>query len=187
MAEEVLDPRQQDALLRLARSTIERVIGGQSDGSTEADGEARPNLNAGAFVSLHKKGQLRGCIGTFETSKPVVEQVAEMAEAAATRDPRFSPVSQAEINDLDIEMSVLTPPRTVESVDEIVVGKHGLVVSQGYRRGVLLPQVATEYGWDKETFLRHTCHKAGLPQDAWTDENTTIQVFTAEVFGEKER
>lgn len=187
MSEEGLDPQQRSALLRVARTTIEHVIGGQGVGAEDATGDESPTINAGAFVSLHKKGQLRGCIGTFETTRPVVEQVVEMAEAAATRDPRFSPVAQAEIADLDIEISVLTPPRDIDGIDEIIVGKHGLVISQGYRRGVLLPQVATEYGWDRETFLRHTCHKAGLPDNAWTDPKTTIQVFTAEVFGENER
>lgn len=183
MSKEVLDQQQRDFLLRTARSTIERIVG-VKESPIDGSGGNEPTMNAGAFVSLHKKGHLRGCIGTFETSQPVVKQVTEMAEAAATRDPRFSPVTETEISDLDIEISVLTPPQTIESVDEIVVGTHGLVISQGYKRGVLLPQVATEYGWDRETFLRHTCQKAGLREDAWIDSKTTIQVFTAEVFGE---
>jgi len=185
MSEEVLDDRQRTALLRIARSTIERIVGATSRDDQEDGSGDRPDVKAGAFVSLHKRGQLRGCIGTFDTTQPVVQQVEEMAEAAATRDPRFRPVVESELGDLDIEISVLTPPRPIEDPEEILVGTHGLVISQGFRRGVLLPQVATEYGWDRETFLRHTCRKAGLSDDAWKDPQTTIQVFTAEVFGER--
>jgi AmmeMemoRadiSam system protein A len=185
MPEEVLNDRERNALLRVAREAIEQTVGASRERREPVGVSDRPSLKAGAFVSLHKGGNLRGCIGTFDMSQPVVDQVEEMAVAAATRDPRFRPVSEAEVGELDIEISVLTPPRRIESLDEIRVGVHGLMVSRGYQRGVLLPQVATEYGWDRETFLAHTCRKAGLPDTAWKDEDTVIQVFTAEVFGER--
>jgi AmmeMemoRadiSam system protein A len=185
MPEQVLEERERVALLRIARDAIVQTVGADDELREPVDESDRPSLCAGAFVSLHKKGQLRGCIGTFDTSQPVIKQVEEMAVAAATRDPRFRPVSQREVRDIDIEISVLTPPRTVTSTDEIQVGVHGLLVTRGYQRGVLLPQVATEYGWDRETFLVHTCRKAGLPDEAWQDPATVIQVFTAEVFGER--
>jgi AmmeMemoRadiSam system protein A len=107
-----------------------------------------------------------------------------MAVAAGTRDPRFSPLSRQELSSVDIEISVLTPPRAVESVDEIQIGRDGLVISRGYSRGVLLPQVAVEQDWDRTTFLQQTCRKAGLPPNAWEQSGTVIEVFTAEVFGE---
>lgn len=183
MKDTKLKEKERQHLLSRARHTIERVVGGRSGASID-DSDA-PEIDAGAFVSLHKKGSLRGCIGTFDTTSPIVKQVEEMAVAAATRDPRFSPVSESELDDLDIEISVLTPAREIEDIDEIHVGSHGLIISRGFQKGVLLPQVATEYGWDRETFLRHTCRKAGLPEDAWKDPNTKIELFTAEVFGEE--
>jgi AmmeMemoRadiSam system protein A len=184
MADEFLNEEERRALLRVARRQIQSTVGAPTT-SADADQPTLPELKAGAFVSLHKKGALRGCIGTFDTTRPVVQQVEDMALAAATRDPRFSPVTGAEEIDIDIEISVLTPPRTIEDIEEIEVGKHGIVITRGFMKGVLLPQVATEYGWDRETFLRHTCRKAGINEDAWRDSETEIQVFAAEVFGEK--
>lgn len=184
MTDKVLSDAARESLLRLARSQIEHVIERAGDAPLEAEG---PELNAGAFVSLHIAGRLRGCIGTFETSRPIREQVREMAVAAATRDPRFPPMTAQELPEVDIEISVLTPPRAISDVSEIVVGTHGLIVTRGYRRGVLLPQVAIEHGWDRQTFLEHTCVKAGLPADAWNSPETIVEVFTAEVFGEKPR
>lgn len=187
MKEESLTQDQREALLLIARQTIGNTIGKKSGNMPTENGVSEPfNMKAGAFVSIHKKGNLRGCIGTFDTTHPVENQIREMAAAAATRDPRFSPVEENEFDDIDIEISVLTPAKTISSIEEIVVGEHGIIISKGYRRGVLLPQVATEYGWDKKTFLEHTCRKAGLPNHAWKDEETTIQIFRAEVFGEKE-
>jgi hypothetical protein len=180
---DALSSEEQVALLALARSEIEETLRGRRAGRKPAT--PLPQIKAGAFVSLHKHGQLRGCIGTFDTSRPVVEQVRQMAVAAATRDSRFAPMTDAELDAVDIEISVLTPPRRISDPGEINVGEHGLVISRGWKRGVLLPQVATEYGWDRETFLQHTCLKAGLPEDAWTEPETEIQVFSAQVFGEK--
>ncbi len=136
----------------------------------------------GAFVSLHKHGQLRGCIGNIHAQKPLYLTVKEMAKAAAFEDPRFTQVTLEELEDLQIEISVLTPLKKVKDLKEIEVGKHGIYIVKGYCSGLLLPQVASEYGWDRETFLEHTCYKAGLPKDAWKDEDTEIFIFSAQVF-----
>jgi AmmeMemoRadiSam system protein A len=136
----------------------------------------------GAFVSLHRQGALRGCIGYIIAEKPLYVAIREMAQAAAFQDPRFEPLSEQEIEDLDIEISVLTPLQQITDIDEIEVGKHGLMIVKGYYTGLLLPQVATEYGWDRKTFLEHTCMKAGLPTDAWKDKDTKLLIFSADVF-----
>jgi MEMO1 family protein len=136
----------------------------------------------GAFVTLKKRGELRGCIGHIVGSKPLAETVAEMAEAAAFLDRRFSPVTAAEFPDLEIEISALTPLERISDVSVIRVGTHGIVLRQGSHSGLLLPQVATEYGWDRTTFLEQTCRKAGLPRDAWKDRDVEIYIFSAEVF-----
>lgn len=137
------------------------------------------------FVSLHKHGQLRGCVGHLALDAPLYELVVDMAEAAALDDIRFQPVSEEELGDLDVEISVLSPffPAGPE---QIVPGTHGLLVQQGPLRGLLLPQVASEHNWDAVRFLRETCRKAGLPSDAWK-RGATVEAFTAEVFGERER
>lgn len=137
-----------------------------------------------AFVSLHKADELRGCVGHVEADLPLRQVVAEMAQAAALDDTRFSPVTRQEIAEIDVEISVLSPffPITRE---EIVPGVHGLAVRQGRRRGLLLPQVAATLHWNAEQFLEETCRKAGLPRDAWK-RGAVVEAFTAEVFGEQE-
>ncbi len=136
----------------------------------------------GAFVTLYKKSELRGCIGQIVARMPLAEAVAAMAEEAAFRDPRFPPLRSDELGDLRIEISVLTPLHKIASTDEIEVGKHGVVVARGRSVGLLLPQVATEYGWDRTEFLENCCLKAGLPRDAWKDKETEIHIFSADVF-----
>jgi uncharacterized protein len=173
---------QKRALLALARAAIARRVG--RDVAPPSAAELGPERLAGAFVSLHKRGRLRGCIGTFSADEPVTLVIEEMAVAAAIRDPRFPALEASELDELELEISVLSPRREVTDVDQIEVGRHGLVVSRGASRGVLLPQVATEHGWDREAFLAHTCEKAGLLPDAWTRPGTCIEVFTAEVFSE---
>jgi AmmeMemoRadiSam system protein A len=138
----------------------------------------------GAFVSLHRQGRLRGCIGYLEAVKPLLATVREMAAAAAFQDPRFQPLRPEELDDLEIEISVLSPMKLITSTDEIQVGKLGLYVVQGFCRGLLLPQVATEYKWDRLAFLQQTCCKAGLDPDAWKSPSTKIYTFTAEVFAD---
>lgn len=140
---------------------------------------------AGAFVTLHRGPRLRGCIGQISGSEPLVEVVAYCAKAAALEDPRFHPVRPDEVASLEIEISVLSPLEDI-TPEQIVAGKHGLLVSRGWQRGVLLPQVATQFNWNAERFLEETCVKAGLSPGAWKDAETHIQAFTAEVFSESE-
>jgi AmmeMemoRadiSam system protein A len=139
----------------------------------------------GAFVTLQEKGELRGCIGHMWSNEELYRLVQQMAVAAATEDPRFEPVQQEELADIDIEISVLSPMQLVKDVSEIQVGRDGLYIVAGPYAGVLLPQVATEWGWDRDEFLREVCLKAGLPSDAWK-KGATLYRFSAQVFGEKE-
>lgn len=136
-----------------------------------------------AFVTLHYRGRLRGCIGYTEARVPLYRTVQECAVAAATEDPRFSPVTAREAGEVRFEISILSPLSPV-SAEEVAVGVHGLMIRKGVRRGLLLPQVATEHGWDRATFLTQVCSKAGLPPDAWK-QGATLYSFTAEVFGEQ--
>jgi AmmeMemoRadiSam system protein A len=181
-----LTETQRHELLALARRTIERYL---RDGTQVELPPADGVLGevCGAFVTLHKRGQLRGCIGNLVGQGPLVETIREMAIAAATEDPRFRRVTPDELKDIDIEISVLSPMRRIKDVGEIEVGTHGILMRRGMYQGVLLPQVATEYKWDRETFLMHTCLKAGLDPEDWKDPGTIIEIFSAEVFGEKER
>jgi AmmeMemoRadiSam system protein A len=142
---------------------------------------------SGAFVTLHKKGKLRGCIGYVLAYKSLIDTVREMAEAAAFNDPRFPALSPEELKDLHIEISVLSPLQTIHKPDEIHVGVHGIIIHQGSRSGLLLPQVATEYNWDRETFLNQTCRKAGLPGDCWKQPGTKIEIFSAVIFDENNK
>ena len=170
------------ALLRLARDTIAALLsGGEPPSPVQL---TDPQNHSGAFVTLHVDGDLRGCIGHPGSDRPLDQVVGQCAVAAATEDPRFPPLTAGELPQVDIEVSVLTPIRRVGDVREIEVGRDGLVVQDGYRRGLLLPQVATERGWDRDTFLSHTCLKAGLRPDAWRT-GATISRFEAEVFSER--
>ena len=181
-----LSDQQKKELLSIARKTVEEGTKGKKIPKVEV-GDERLTMLAGAFVSLHKRGRLRGCIGRFEAQAPLCETVVDMAWAASRNDPRFNEVEPEELSDIDIEISVLSPLRRITDVNEIEVGRHGIFVAHGYRRGTLLPQVAAEQGWDRNAFLKHTCLKAGLPPDAWKDEGTEIYVYDALVFGERER
>lgn len=140
-------------------------------------------VHRGAFVSLHVAGELRGCIGYPPGDQPLGQVVARCAVSAASADPRFPSLTLDELTATQIEISVLGPIEPVRSIDEIVVGRHGLIVGLGFARGLLLPQVATEHGWDRETFLAFTCQKAGLRTDAWKT-GAEISRFEAEVFAE---
>ena len=168
-------------LLKIARDVVETYCRGVKPPKPEVDS---PTLNEprGAFVTLHKDGKLRGCIGHIRARKPLIETIVEMAEAAAFQDPRFPPVTAEELGQLEYEISVLTPLRRIKDVEEIQVGIHGIYMKRGVSSGLLLPQVATEWGWDRTTFLEHTCTKAGLPEDAWKDKKTEIYIFSADVF-----
>ena len=176
-----LSAADKELLHRIARNTIEAKCRGEKTAAIETSSPVLQE-HRGAFVTLKKHGELRGCIGHIIGDRPLLQTVAEMAAAAAFQDPRFLPVSRDELPNLDIEISVLTPPRQISNTDEIQVGLHGIILQQGGRSGLLLPQVASEYGWDRETFLQQTCRKAGLPADAWKDQQTRIYIFSAEVF-----
>ncbi|RTZ91734.1 MAG: AMMECR1 domain-containing protein, partial [Deltaproteobacteria bacterium] len=136
----------------------------------------------GAFVTLTKNGNLRGCIGLIQPVKPLAESVQEMAIAAAFQDPRFPPLTKGEWPEIDIEISALTPFRKIEDLSEIQVGTHGIYIQKGPYSGLLLPQVATEYGWDREEFLQQTCIKAGLHPMAYKDPDAKIYIFSADIF-----
>lgn len=180
----MLSEKEKESLLKLARKTLEEGIKGEKvlpffclSGEMGQPG--------GAFVTLHKNGQLRGCIGRFNSPDPLYQTVQKMALAAATEDPRFPPVEPFELADLHIEISVLSPRKKINDIREIEVGRHGLSVAKGSCRGVLLPQVAVEENWSREEFLSYTCLKAGLKPDAWRKGDLEIETFTAEVFGER--
>ena len=141
------------------------------------------SLKRGAFVTIHSRGRLRGCIGVIEAYEPLGAAIARCAASAALQDPRFPPVQAEELSHLQIEISLLTPPEPIHA-EGIEIGKHGLIVSQGGKRGLLLPQVATEHQLTREQFLEETCRKAGLPANAWKEPGTKIEGFTCEVFAE---
>jgi AmmeMemoRadiSam system protein A len=136
----------------------------------------------GAFVTLRKNGRLRGCIGHIQARLPLAETIKKMARAAAFEDPRFPPLDAEELDEVNIEISVLTPLRRVADVKEIEIGKDGIYINKDYHAGILLPQVASEQGWDRDAFLEHTCMKAGLPKDAWKNPDTEIYLFSADIF-----
>jgi len=168
-------------LLRLAHDSISSAI---ENRELVLDSPA-PHLAEprGVFTSLYLRGELRGCVGYVLPNSPVYRAVAETARAAAFEDNRFSPVTKQEAHLLEIEVSILSPPKRI-SPWEVEVGRHGLLISRHGRHGLLLPQVPVERNWDRTTFLEQTCRKAGLPPDAWQND-ATIEAFTAEVFGEK--
>ncbi len=168
-------------LHHIARTVIENKARGKALPEFKIESSILKE-SRGAFVTIQKKGQLRGCIGYIEGHGPLHKTIEEMAEAAAFRDPRFSPVKEKELPELDIEISVLTPLQRIKDVNEIQVGKHGIFIKKGWLSGLLLPQVATEYGWDRQTFLDHTCQKAGLSSTAWKEKETEIYIFSADIF-----
>ena len=176
-----LTDAQQRALVEIARAAVVHAIGGARAGPAPPGDPGA----SGAFVTLTRDGQLRGCIGTLECRRPLAEEIARVAVSAAREDPRFDPVRPAELDDLDVEVSVLGPLEEIDPRDPgaIEIGRHGLVVEQGRRRGLLLPQVAIEWGWDREAFLAQTCKKAGLPADCWL-HGAKVYRFAADVFGD---
>jgi AmmeMemoRadiSam system protein A len=176
-----LSESEKKTLHQIAKTVIENKARGKTVPEFKIDSLILKE-NRGAFVSLHKKGQLRGCIGYIEGKGPLHKTIEEMAEAAAFRDPRFPPLIEQELSELQIEISVLTPLKKIIDINEIEVGKHGIYIKKGWYAGLLLPQVATEYGWDRKTFLEHTCQKAGLPSSAWREKDIEIYIFSADIF-----
>jgi len=184
----ILTSEEKTLLLSTAREVIASSLEGRSPRLAKPEGTLR--RNCGAFVTLHSRNpdsgvrSLRGCIGHIVARHPLFETVAQMAYAAAFEDPRFPPMTREDWALTDIEISALSPLWEVQDVSEIELGVHGIYISRGFSSGLLLPQVATEQGWDRETFLTHGCYKAGLPGSLWKDKDTRIEIFSAIVFGE---
>jgi AmmeMemoRadiSam system protein A len=180
-----LNDQEKQYLLKLVRTTIVTLLENKNLPETTPVSE-KMNDKYGVFVTLHKDGNLRGCIGYIEGVDSLYKSVMRMAQSAAFQDPRFPPVREDEVEELEIEISVLSPIKKIKNIEEIQVGKHGLIIQQGISRGLLLPQVATDWGWNREEFLQQTCRKAGLPTSAWKDSGTEISIFSAEIFSEKD-
>jgi len=179
-----LTESEQRELLRIARNAIESYVRTGKVPPVKPL-TARLQEKRGAFVTLHERGELRGCIGYVEPVKSLYLAVSDMAVAASTEDPRFAPVTGDELGDIDVEITVLSPVRPLPSPDSVIVGKHGLIIREGNRSGLLLPQVPVEQGWDREAFLQGVCRKAGLPPNAYRDKDARLSCFTGQVFGEK--
>ena len=180
-----MNDEQKQTLLKVARDTVEAVIKGNPTKVPQSDD---PELNApcGCFVTLKNHDRLRGCIGNFISDSPLIELVVEMAKASATGDPRFfaDRISTRELDQLDVEISVLSPLQRTNEPLSLRLGIDGIYIKKGRASGCFLPQVATETGWSKEEFLSYCCsHKAGLAPDAWKDPETEVYLFTADVFG----
>jgi AmmeMemoRadiSam system protein B/AmmeMemoRadiSam system protein A len=172
-------------LLELAKNSVASAVQKGKPAQCSDGGFKDLSLDRGAFVTLTIGGQLRGCIGYTSPFQPLYNTVCDVAYQAALNDPRFPAVSEKELPELNYEISVLSPLRKVTDINKIEIGKHGLLIKKGRFEGLLLPQVASDYKWDRETFLQQTCHKAGLPADAWKDKETDIFYFSALVFGEE--
>ena len=184
----ILNESEKKALLQLARATLEKWV---KRGDSLTNDELRAfgptdtmRQRSGVFITLNMKGALRGCIGYITGSTALYKAVIENTVNAASNDPRFSPVRENELPDIDIEISVMSPLEEIRGPEEIEVGKHGLVVERDWSKGLLLPQVAPEWGWDRYEFLEQTCLKAGLSRNAWK-KGAKIFRFSAQVFGEK--
>ncbi|MEN2998226.1 MAG: AmmeMemoRadiSam system protein A [Brevinematia bacterium] len=175
-------------ILELARNAIESLFYPEKKEELWRRKKAveKLQLKNGVFVTIMKRNNLRGCIGYIYPVKEFSNLLVDTAISSATRDPRFDPLSPEELSEIEIEVSILSEPRKIDSISEIEVGKHGLIVRRGHHQGLLLPQVATEHNWDRITFLQHTCIKAGLHPMEYKKEDTEIYVFTAEVFSESE-
>jgi AmmeMemoRadiSam system protein A len=181
-----LADREKKLLLDLARRAL-ALAAQTGEPLAEQDLPASEILSrpGGAFVTLRIRGRLRGCIGQLSSGIPLVRVVAHCARAAALEDPRFKPVRAEEVPEITIELSVLSELEDI-TPSRIEPGRHGLVISRGQNRGLLLPQVATEFRWNAQRFLEETCVKGGLEPGAWKDSTTRVQAFTAEVFSESE-
>jgi AmmeMemoRadiSam system protein A len=171
--------------MELSRYTLQHFVRGGERQTEDIDDPYLQSRHYGAFVSLHKQEELRGCIGNCAPNAPLFEIVAEMTEAAASRDPRVEPVSQKELNQIRIDITVLSPLESVHDPLALEIGRHGLYIASGGKRGVLLPQVAIQYGWSIKTFLEQTCLKAGLRKNAWKNSDIEVSGFTVLIIGEQ--
>jgi len=179
----MLSGSESKTLLNIAREAITHLLKGEEYTPSE---QMEPALNqcSGCFVTITQNGQLRGCIGNFQSRQPLYQEVVTMAIAAASQDPRFPPMTRAALDNFSLEITVLSPLEKIDDVNQIEIGIHGIYIIKGLNRGVLLPQVATEYGWDRETFLAQTCAKAGLIDDAWQQPDAEIYIFSGQIIHE---
>ncbi|PJA29151.1 MAG: hypothetical protein CO189_03230 [candidate division Zixibacteria bacterium CG_4_9_14_3_um_filter_46_8] len=180
----VLNDQQEKVLLKIAREAIKNAVENKTTSISPSMTDPLLAAKCGAFVTITEDDQLRGCIGYTEAYKPLYQTVHECAISAALHDYRFTPLQANELSKIHLEISVLTPLEVVDNIEEIEVGRDGLMISKGRNRGLLLPQVATEYGWDRVTFLEQTCRKAGLPSNSYKDSEAIIYSFQALAFGE---
>lgn len=177
---ELVSADEQQQLLMVVRDALEARVTGRRVPDVVCVGPLA--LRCGAFVSIHSGEDLRACLGRLSTDLPLGHTLVHLGGAVADSDPRFPPVTPSELPLLHIEISLLTPERRIAAIEEIEIGRHGLIVEHGAAHGLLLPQVATEHQWDRATFLEHTCLKAGLRRDAWKT-GARIHTFEAHVFG----
>lgn len=180
-----LPSESQRKLMELSRQALEDFVRGIEREREQIDDPYLQSREYGAFVSLHKKEELRGCIGNCAPKARLFETVTEMTQAAASRDPRVKPVAKKELAEIRIDITVLSPLEPLEDPLTLEIGKHGLYIASGEKRGVLLPQVATQYGWDIKTFLEQTCLKAGLRKNAWKESDAQVSGFTALIIEEQ--
>ena len=179
----MLSAKDASSLLAIAREAIVHHLNKQTYRPAPREEKALVQ-KSGCFVTLKTGGRLRGCIGSFQTERPLFQEVAAMAVASASKDPRFPPLVAAELEQTSLEISVLSPLEKIEDIEQIRVGEHGIYLEKNFSRGVLLPQVATDHHWDRRTFLEQTCVKAGLPVDAWQSPDTDIYIFSAQIISE---
>lgn len=180
-----LEPEHKKTLLKIARESIASAVYDKEPPAYNINDKVL-NTGCGAFVTLHINGNLRGCIGNIIAEIPLWKTVRNMAAEAALRDSRFYPLTPQELEKIDIEISVLSPLKKIGSLEEIKVGRHGLFIKSGLYQGLLLPQVAVDYSWDRTQFLEQTCYKAGLVKNCYKEKGTEIFIFSAIVFGEKD-
>ena len=178
-----LTQKEKATLLEIVKKTVSSKVNDKNIPKFTIESETLKEKR-GAFVTIKKRDHLRGCIGYIRAVKPLWETVQEMAVAAAFHDPRFPALKFNELADLSFEVSVLSPLKRIKDISEIEVGKHGLYITRGYNSGLLLPQVAVEHNLNRESFLRETCCKAGLPPQAWQEKETEIYIFSADYFGD---
>ncbi len=182
----MLNAAEEKELIQAAWRSVRHEVCGEALGRAHQqldrfDTDSALRQPAGAFVTLYKKGDLRGCLGVIVSEEPLLTTVSGIAGRAATGDPRFSPVTKDELGDIEIEISILSPLREISSIEEIQVGTHGLFIHAGMFRGLLLPQVAVTQHWNRTQFLEETCIKAGLPPDQWKHSETGIFIFSADI------
>jgi uncharacterized protein len=176
---------QKKLLLKIARDAVSCAVNSKKLPEYAIKDPAL-NTKCGTFVTLQINGNLRGCIGNITAETPLWQTVRNMAVESALRDPRFYPVTPGELGKADIEISVLSPLRKIKEPEEVKVGKHGIFIKKGFYQGLLLPQVATSYGWERTMFLEQTCYKAGMDKNCYREKDTEIFIFSAVVFGEKD-